>query len=50
MVKGIINAFDHMELRFVINLTKDGNWAIIWPPILLLHVGMLVLLLPFYTR
>ena len=33
MVKGIINAFDHMELCFVINLTKDGNWAITWPPI-----------------
>ena len=33
MVKGIINAFDHMELWFVINLTKDGNWAIIQPPI-----------------
>ena len=32
-VKGIINAFDHMELCFVINLTKDGNWAITWPPI-----------------
>ena len=28
MVKGIINAFDYMELCFVINLTKDGNWAI----------------------
>ena len=27
------NAFDHMELCFVINLTKDGNWAITWPPI-----------------
>ena len=33
MVKGIINAFDHMELCFVINLTKDGNWAITRPPI-----------------
>ena len=33
MVKGIINAFDQMELCFVINLTKDGNWAITWPPI-----------------
>ena len=28
MVKDIINAFNHMELCFVINLTKDGNWAI----------------------
>ena len=46
--KGIINAFDHMELCFVINLTKDGNWAITRPPIFLL--GMLILLLPFYTR
>ena len=33
MVKGIINAFDHMVLCFVINLTKDGNWAITQPPI-----------------
>ena len=31
MVKGIINAFDHMELCFVINLTKDDNWAITRP-------------------
>ena len=33
MVKGIDNAFDHMELCFVINLTEDGNWAITRPPI-----------------
>ena len=33
MVKGVINAFDHMELCFVINLTKDGKWAITRPPI-----------------
>ena len=33
MVKGVINAFDHMEYCFVINLTKDGNWAITQPPI-----------------
>ena len=33
MVKGIINAFDHMELCFVINLTKDGKWAITQSPI-----------------
>ena len=33
MVKGIINAFDSMELCFVINLTKDGNWANTRPPI-----------------
>ena len=28
MVKGIINAFDHMELCLVRNLTEGGNWAI----------------------
>ena len=28
-----INAFDHMELSLVINLTKGGNWAIPQPPI-----------------
>ena len=33
MVKGIINAFDHTELCFIINLTKDGNWAFRRPPI-----------------
>ena len=33
MVKGIINAFDRMELCFVINLTKNGNWDITRPPI-----------------
>ena len=33
MVKGIDNAFDHTELRFVINLTKHGNWAITRPPV-----------------
>ena len=27
MVKGILNAFDHMEFCFVINLTKVDNWA-----------------------
>ena len=32
-VKGIINAFDHMKLCLVINLTKGGNWAIPRPPI-----------------
>ena len=41
-------AFDHMELCFVINLTKDGNWDITLPPIFLL--GMLGLLVSFYTR
>ena len=33
MGKGIINAFDRMELCFVINLTKNGKWAITPPPI-----------------
>ena len=33
MVKGIINAFDHMALCFVINLTKNGNLAMTQPPI-----------------
>ena len=34
MVKGIINAFDHMEFYLVINLTKGGNSAVKWPPII----------------
>ena len=34
MVKGIINAFDHMELCLVLNLTIGGNLAVTWPPIL----------------
>ena len=33
MVKGIINAFDHMDFCLVINLTMGDNWAIAWPPI-----------------
>ena len=33
MVKGIINAFDHMEFCLVINLTIGGSWAVTWPPI-----------------
>ena len=33
MVKGIINAFDHMEFCLVINLTMGGNRAVTWPPI-----------------
>ena len=28
MVKGIINAFDHMEFCLVINLTIGGNGAV----------------------
>ena len=31
MVKGIINALDHMEFCLVINLAMGGNWAVIWP-------------------
>ena len=34
MVKGIINAFDHTELCFIINLTVGGNRAVTWPPII----------------
>ena len=34
MVKGIINAFDHMEYCLVINLTIGGNQAVTWPPII----------------
>ena len=50
MIKGSINAFDHMELCLVINLTKGGNWAISRPPIfdnMLLVSGLLVLRLTF---
>ena len=35
MVKGIVNAFDHMEFCLVLPLTTtgtDGKWAVIWPP------------------
>ena len=34
MVKGIVNAFDHMELCLVINLTMGGDRAVRWPPII----------------
>ena len=34
MVKGIINAFDHMEFCLVLNLTMGGNQAVTWPPII----------------
>ena len=44
MVKDIINAFDHMEFRF---LSLIKQWPVTGPPIFLLHVDMLVLLLPF---
>ena len=33
MVKGIVNAFDHMGFCLVLNLTTtctDGKWAVIW--------------------
>ena len=35
MVKGIVNAFDHMGFCLVLNLTTtctDGKQAVIWPP------------------
>ena len=34
MVKGITNAFDHMEFCLVINLTMGGNQAVTRPPII----------------
>ena len=34
MVKGIINAFDHMEFCFVIKLTTGGNQAVSWPQVI----------------
>ena len=34
MVKNTVNAFNHMEFCLVINLTVDGNRAVIWPPII----------------
>ena len=34
MVKGIINAFDHMEFCLVINLRMCGNLAGTWPPMI----------------
>ena len=49
MVKGIVNAFDHMGFCLVLNLTStctDDKWAVIWPSNLL--PGMLVLL-PTFT-
>ena len=40
MVKGIINAFDHMEFCLVINLTMGGNQAVTWPPVVAtMHVS-----------
>ena len=33
MVKGIINAFDHMEFCLVIDLPMDGNQVVIRPPV-----------------
>ena len=47
MVKGIINAFDHMELRFVITLTLVVTGLLNGHQCLLL--GILVLLLPFIS-
>ena len=34
MVKGIVNAFDHMEFCLVINLTMGGIWAVTRQPII----------------
>ena len=34
MVKDIVNVFDHMEFRLVINLRMCGNLAVIWPPMI----------------
>ena len=34
-IKGIVNAFDHMGVCLVLNLTTTctyGKWAVIWPP------------------
>ena len=36
MVKGIVNAFDHIEFCLALNLTTTsagGKWAVTWPPI-----------------
>ena len=46
MVKDIINAFDHMELCFVINMTFGGNWAATWPPIIATR-SVVVVVFPF---
>ena len=32
MVKGIINAFDHMEFCLVLNLTMGSKPTVTWPP------------------
>ena len=48
MVKGIINAFDHLELCFVINLTMGGTGILHSHQYL--HLGMLGLLLTFTSR
>ena len=47
MAKGIINAFDHMALCLVINLTKDGNWTI--PRPLIFATGYVSFATTFYT-
>ena len=48
MVKGIINAFDHMELCLVIYLTEGGNWAITMSPIF--ATGYVSFATAIYTR
>ena len=48
MVKGIIYAFDHMELCLVIYLTKGGNWAMTLSPIF--ATGYVSFATAIYTR
>ena len=50
MVKGIMNAFDHMEFCLVINLTMGGNWAVTctWPPTI--ATGYVSFATTLYTR
>ena len=49
MVKGIINAFDHMEIYWVINLTMGGNRAVVWPPVIATGSGYVSLLTTLNT-
>ena len=48
MVKGIINAFDHMEFCLVIGLTIDGNQVVITPSVF--ATGYVSFATAFYTR
>ena len=48
MVKGIVNAFDHMGFCLVLNLKTtctDGKWAVMWPP----NFATKLVLLPTFT-